>query len=749
MTSSPLVSCILPTYNRSAFIPRAIDYYLRQDYQEKELIILDDSPAPIHQLIPEDPSIRYIHLDERLTLGAKLNKGCEYARGNLIANWDDDDWYAPHRLSYQVKAIRETGASVCGINKLYYFDLIRRKSFLYSYPDHLKVWLSGSSLCFTKEINKKHPFEDITVGVDGKFIWSLPSDCLHVLEDPTFSVHLIHQQNVSPKKTETQWWKPIPAKKLQQITGKDWKTFSTLPANDTQPKARRAKKQPKIIKAAVDQPKARGWNVFACLVHEKEDCILDMIHNLQFFDPSSIILLYNGGQNPQLFKDQPEFEKPGVVVHPHPSPQKHGYLHQFAIDCMEYALENFAFESFTIVDSDQLMLRPGYTGYIQGFFKKNKQLGLLSSNPKPFTPRDKENHISLQAFKEWDLWEPLLNKIPGNKDKFVHWTFWPSTVFTRNAIEDIIHEIRENESLRNLIAKTRVWATEEVLFPTLIRSLGYEIAQNPCSHKFVKYKTAFSLTQLTQAIKQENAYWMHPVPRVYQHKLRRRIRNENDGYGFSKTRKQIDKPQPFSFIQLLNQVSKIKGWLDPYEADLLITAVHKSCIELAPPHALVEIGSYHGKATVLIGSIAKAFYSGQARVYAIDPHKGELGAKGGNVMKVAPYLKSFQKNIGAAGLAEVVTLIEDYSFNISWETPISFLLVDGLHDYESVRRDFHHFSEHLKNGAYIAFHDYADYFPDVIRFVDELLQTEHYKPMGLVKSMIVIQKVLPKPERTV
>lgn len=56
----PLVSCIMPTYNRRAFVPQAIYYFLRQDYPNKELIIVDDSTDEVGDLIPGDERIRYI-----------------------------------------------------------------------------------------------------------------------------------------------------------------------------------------------------------------------------------------------------------------------------------------------------------------------------------------------------------------------------------------------------------------------------------------------------------------------------------------------------------------------------------------------------------------------------------------------------------------------------------------------------------------------------------------------------------------
>jgi glycosyltransferase involved in cell wall biosynthesis len=66
----PLVSCIMPTYNRRAFVPRAIQYFLRQDYTNRELIIIDDGTDVISDLVPADECIRYFRLDKKVTLGA-------------------------------------------------------------------------------------------------------------------------------------------------------------------------------------------------------------------------------------------------------------------------------------------------------------------------------------------------------------------------------------------------------------------------------------------------------------------------------------------------------------------------------------------------------------------------------------------------------------------------------------------------------------------------------------------------------
>jgi hypothetical protein len=55
---------------------------------------------------------------------------------------------------------------------------------------------------------------------------------------------------------------------------------------------------------------------------------------------------------------------PGVLVHPHPRAMAWGKLHDFALDCMRFALERLDVGALTLVDSNQLALRPGYSAYL-------------------------------------------------------------------------------------------------------------------------------------------------------------------------------------------------------------------------------------------------------------------------------------------------------------------------------------------------------------------------------------------------
>jgi glycosyltransferase involved in cell wall biosynthesis len=166
-----MVSCIMPTKNRSKFVPLAIDYFKKQDYPNKELIIIDDGNAPIKHLIPDDPQIRYFYLEQKeKSVGSKRNFGCEQAKGELIIHWDDDDWYAPDWISFQVNSIRKSGADIAGLNQVQYWSPLVRTCWVTKNYDSKHPWLSGQSLIYKKAYWAAHPFSDEPIGSDDQFI---------------------------------------------------------------------------------------------------------------------------------------------------------------------------------------------------------------------------------------------------------------------------------------------------------------------------------------------------------------------------------------------------------------------------------------------------------------------------------------------------------------------------------------------------------------------------------------------------
>jgi len=734
---NPLVSCIMPTFNRRKFIPLAIHYFSRQDYNNKELIVIDDGTDPISDLIPEDADIRYYRLDKKISLGEKLNLACELSKGEIIAHWDDDDWYDTSRISYQSNSLQNGEVDVCGINHLLYLNLSTKAAYQYIYPSDQRPWLLGSSLCYSKTVWKRNPFAPVNVGMDALFVWASPSQRVKTLSNKEIAVHMIHEDNISPKKTEGSWWYKYPLEEIQKIMQEDFHSYSH--GRFTSPTLSVLEKNASTFSRS--KPVTQTKNIYACLVHEDEDCVIDLVRNLNYHDPASRIILYNGGENDRLISGNFPYEKYGCEIHPKPIPVRHGYLHPFALKTMKFALELDSFDTYTVVDSDQLALRKGYSQFLMNHLNSQPKVGLLSNKPEKILPTDTSVWTASQAFKEYDLWKPLLKQFPDGEEQFVHWSFWPTTVFTRDAIKDLLTLFEENLVLRDIMEKTKIWATEEIVFPTLVKLLGYNIGLNPCSPDFVSYKKSYSVNDLQAAEKNPHAFWMHPVQRAYDNPIRKQARQKSQHYIDSgKTLKQTENVDLLRILPLLERVKKIEGWLGDLEADLLVATTLKACCSLPAPQHVVEVGSYQGKSTVVLGSVTKALFP-EAKVFAIDPHEGMVGATDQGLQRVAPTLEKFMANISGAGLDNQVVLIKDYSFQVNWKLPIAFLFIDGLHDYPNVARDFWKFSPYVVPGGYIAFHDYADYYPGVKALVDELLGSGGYAKVALAESLMVVQKI--------
>ncbi len=213
----PRVSCIMPTFDRRAFIPQAIRCFQAQDYPNLELVIVDDGDDPIADLLPSDPRIVYLRLEERRSVGAKRNYACERARGEIIVHWDDDDWYPPSRVRLQVGALAERGAEVCGTSLLYYYDREREKAWVYRYSASPTPWVAGNTLAYRRETWRRSPFPDVQVGEDSQFVWRCPPSRIVDLQDPGLCIASLHAGNVSAKETGGAYWSSERVERIREI----------------------------------------------------------------------------------------------------------------------------------------------------------------------------------------------------------------------------------------------------------------------------------------------------------------------------------------------------------------------------------------------------------------------------------------------------------------------------------------------------------------------------------------------------
>ncbi len=98
----PFFSLILPCYNVEAYVERCVRSILEQDFEDYEIILVDDgatdgTPAICDALAQQEPRIRVIH-KENGGLSSARNAGLDIARGKYIWFIDSDDWIEPSAL---------------------------------------------------------------------------------------------------------------------------------------------------------------------------------------------------------------------------------------------------------------------------------------------------------------------------------------------------------------------------------------------------------------------------------------------------------------------------------------------------------------------------------------------------------------------------------------------------------------------------------------------------------------------------
>ena len=103
---TPVVSVVIPTYNRADLVVQAVESVLGQTYRNFELIVVDDgSPdATEARLAPYRDLLTYSRQPNR-GVNAARNFGISISRGRYVALLDDDDLWLPSKLDEQVRVL--------------------------------------------------------------------------------------------------------------------------------------------------------------------------------------------------------------------------------------------------------------------------------------------------------------------------------------------------------------------------------------------------------------------------------------------------------------------------------------------------------------------------------------------------------------------------------------------------------------------------------------------------------------------
>jgi hypothetical protein len=185
---APLVSCIMPTADRRQFVERALWYFRRQDYPNKQLVVVDDGQDRVQDLVAGDPAIQYLGLDPGATLGEKRNLAVAASRGAIIVHWDDDDWYDPTRLSYQVAPLVADRADFTALRMSFLYDLATDSLWCVDRDLHELMFFLGvhtGSLAYHKALwEAAGPFPAVDLAEDVAFIRRLLSRGARLLRLP-------------------------------------------------------------------------------------------------------------------------------------------------------------------------------------------------------------------------------------------------------------------------------------------------------------------------------------------------------------------------------------------------------------------------------------------------------------------------------------------------------------------------------------------------------------------------------------
>jgi glycosyltransferase involved in cell wall biosynthesis len=220
------ISIITPTYGRERYLPSLYRSFADQTHDDRELLIHDDSPAPSAFFTAlRDSRVSYRHTAGRVTIGEKRNQLIERATGDLIAFFDDDDFYAPGYVATMAAALGDadlvklSGWFALSVpdDAFFFWDTAQHQPLHYKVGEGAITFVTsgqfkpdfaaknvdgyGFSYLFRRSIfGGALRFLDKSFGEDLPFVQALRAAgrvVKHVQDDAGLVVHLLHNRNSS------------------------------------------------------------------------------------------------------------------------------------------------------------------------------------------------------------------------------------------------------------------------------------------------------------------------------------------------------------------------------------------------------------------------------------------------------------------------------------------------------------------------------------------------------------------------
>ena len=211
ITSSPLVSVNITTFNRCDLLPRCINSILIQSFADFEIIVVDDSSNDqtsdvVLNLMKNDSRIKFIRHSSNLGNAAARNTALKYSRGKYIALMDDDDeWLDHYKLEKQVSIFLSSSSNkylgvVCSSVRIFTAPHAFYEKKIEKPADIRSQILSGNGFIYNSSVLISHSMlaqaggfdEKIPKGIDSELYRRLILlyDCdVHIMSEITTAVH--------------------------------------------------------------------------------------------------------------------------------------------------------------------------------------------------------------------------------------------------------------------------------------------------------------------------------------------------------------------------------------------------------------------------------------------------------------------------------------------------------------------------------------------------------------------------------
>jgi predicted O-methyltransferase YrrM len=192
-----------------------------------------------------------------------------------------------------------------------------------------------------------------------------------------------------------------------------------------------------------------------------------------------------------------------------------------------------------------------------------------------------------------------------------------------------------------------------------------------------------------------------------------------------------------TFEDAYSAVADVEGWMTEDQARQLFDRASA----LEAPATVVEIGSYRGRSSIVLGSAAPD----GVEVIAIDPHAGN--DRGPQQIEGTPDEGQqdhdrFVANLAAAGLSDRVRHVRKPASDAGGDVsgPIDLLYVDGAHRYGPARDDIRDWGRRVADGGTLLIHDSFSSIGVTLALIRLLFFSSRFRYQGRSSSMAIYRR---------